>query len=71
MSEILDNIYIDIFLCMAFVNIFYSRSIAIVFETALLGCFCGNLVFEVQFFKIFCFFFIRKTVIYKIRYSWS
>ena len=35
MSEILNNIYIDRFLLVAFVNIFYGRSTAFVFRTVL------------------------------------
>ena len=39
MTEILDNIYIDRFLLLAFVNIFYCRSAAIVFGTILFDTF--------------------------------
>ena len=56
MSEILNNIYIDMFLFVAFVKYISSQICINVFETVFLDTFLRCVVFEENIFEIiFCF----------------
>ena len=62
MSEILNNIYIDMFLFVAFVKYISSQICSHVFETVFLDTFLRCVVFEENIFEIiFCCFFYPKT----------
>ena len=63
MSEILNNIYIDMFLFVAFVKYISSQICINVFETVFLDTFLRCVVFEENIFEIILFcFFIQKPI---------